>query len=154
MICSPFHSVFRRFVCADSLEICEQATLESQVNWVSLVFTLAALVLLHSIVSGPLPALPEIKDTVRKGAVALRNGPKNSSANCLMWAICVLGSMADGETQPIYDDVLTNVIRSSGRLGNSTAVLEILKKCWSMGDANRLYCNQAMEELDICVLLI
>jgi hypothetical protein len=154
MICSPFHSVFRHFVCADSLEICEQATLESQVNWVSLVFTLAALVLLHSIVSGPLPALPEIKDTVRKGAVALRNGPKNSSANCLMWAICVLGSMADGETQPIYDDVLTNVIRSSGRLGNSTAVLEILKKSWSMGDANHLYCNQVMDELDICVLLI
>ncbi|KAF3010441.1 hypothetical protein E8E14_000884 [Neopestalotiopsis sp. 37M] len=76
----------------DTLGETTEATLESQVNWVSLVFTLAALVLLHSIVSGPLPALPEMKDTIRKGAVALRNGPKNSSANCLMWAICVLGS--------------------------------------------------------------
>ncbi|ETS86726.1 hypothetical protein PFICI_00554 [Pestalotiopsis fici W106-1] len=90
-----------------------EATLESQVNWVSLVFTLAALVLLHTIVSGPQPALPEIKDTVRKGAVALRSGPKTSSFNGLMWAICVLGSMADEETQPVFDDVLTSMVRTS-----------------------------------------
>ncbi|KAJ5450885.1 hypothetical protein N7491_000067 [Penicillium cf. griseofulvum] len=39
----------------------EQETHEAQTSWVTLLFALACVVLLHTIVSGPLPALPEIQ---------------------------------------------------------------------------------------------
>lgn len=137
-----------------SLGATTEAALESQINWVSRVFALAAIVLLHTIMSGPQPNLPEIKDTVMKGAMALRNGPPKCSFNGLTWAICVLGSMADGVSQPTFSNVLTGMIRTSGRLGNSMAVLEVLKKCWSMPNGTRVDCSQLMGELDMCVLLI
>lgn len=104
--------------------------------------------------SGPQPALPEIKDTVMKGGMVLRNGPPKCSFNGLTWAICVLGSMADEVSQPIFSNVLTSMIRTSGRLGNSTAVLEVLEKCWSMPNKTRPDCSQVMYELDMHVLLI
>lgn len=123
-----------------------------QVRWVSRVFALAALVLLHVVVSGPIPTLPEIEDAVARGITAIQSGPCSSRG--LVWAICVIGSMSSGGAQSFFEDLLTGLVRDSGRFGNSAAVLKILRKCWSKQKTSSIDCAAAMSELNMCALLI
>lgn len=128
--------------------------LKPQVRWVSRVFALAALVLLHIIVSGPIPTLPEIRDTVARGIIAVQSGPRTSSSRILVWAICVMGSMSNADDQSFFDDLLTEMVRQSGGFGNSAAVLKILRYCWIKQKTNSIDCAAAMSELNMCALLI
>ncbi|KAH1368819.1 hypothetical protein KXW30_001370 [Aspergillus fumigatus] len=52
---------------------------ESLKDWVTRLFALAALVLLHTTISGPLPALPEIRSAVARSIIALRGRPESYS---------------------------------------------------------------------------
>ncbi|OQD89065.1 hypothetical protein PENANT_c003G05838 [Penicillium antarcticum] len=58
---------------------CAHPGVESSTNWVSRLFAYAALVLLHTIVSGPLPALPEIQSAVSRAIGTLQNRPQGYS---------------------------------------------------------------------------
>lgn len=127
---------------------------ESMSNWVTRLFALACLVLLHTVVSGPLPVLPEIQSAISRSIIALQNKPRTYSLTGSVWALCVIGCMAQPHTRPFFDNLMTDLVRRAGRCGNSATVLKIMRKCWEMQEKTRTDCRIAMSELDIHPILI
>jgi len=122
-------------------------------NWVSHIFALAALVLLHTIVSGPLPALPEIQSAVARSILVLENRPKTYSLTGSVWALCIIACMAQSH-RPFFETLMTGLTRKSGRFGNTATVLKIMRKCWEMQETGRADCQIAMSEMGVHAILI
>ena len=118
------------------------------------IFALACLVLLHTIVSGPLPALPEIQSAVARSITAIQNKPRHYSLTGSVWALCVIGCMAQPHTQPFFENIMVDLVRDSGRCGNSGTVLKIIKKCWEMQKTVRVDCRTTMAEIGVHAILI
>lgn len=137
-----------------TLSVQEQGNHESQTTWVTRLFALACLVLLHTIVSGPLPALPEIQSAVSRSIIALQNRPRTYSLTGLVWALCVLGCMAQPPNQLLFENLMANVVRDSARFGNCGTVLKIMRNCWKMQETGRADCRITMAKMDICAILI
>lgn len=123
-------------------------------NWVTRLFSLAALVLLHSTVSGPLPALPEIQSGVARSIVALHNRPWTYSLTGSVWALCVIGCMAQPHTRSFFENLMSDMVRESGRIGNSATVLKIIRKCWQLQETGRADSRITMREMGIRAILI
>lgn len=123
-------------------------------NWVTRLFALAALVLLHSTISGPLPALPEIQSAVARSMIALQNKPWAYSLTGSVWALCVIGCMAQPHTRYFWENLMSNMVRDSGRIGNSATVLKIVKKCWQLQETGRADSRITMREMGIWAILI
>ncbi|EHK20467.1 uncharacterized protein TRIVIDRAFT_134018, partial [Trichoderma virens Gv29-8] len=127
---------------------------EMNVFWVSRIFALAALVLLHTIISGPLPRLPEIQGAVSRTITTLRARPKSCPANGIVWAMCITGSMAQPTVQQSFETCIKEMLADHGRFGNCSTVLRIMRKCWELQKHGVADCKSAMSEMGICALLI
>lgn len=128
--------------------------MELNVFWVSRMFALAALVLLHTIISGPLPKLPEIQSAVSRTITALQTRPKSCPANGIVWALCITGSMAQPTVQLSFENLMAETLADHGRFGNCFTVLRIMRKCWELQKGGLADCKAAMSEMGICALLI
>ncbi|CAI7641023.1 unnamed protein product [Penicillium bialowiezense] len=104
---------------------------EPQTSWVTRLYALACLVLLHTTVSGPLPALPEIRDTVSRSIIELQNRPRTYSLTGLVWAICVLGCMAQPDGQLCFEDLMVDLID----IGYKTTYLSLNQAVSGNGNA-------------------
>lgn len=122
--------------------------------WVSRMFALAALVLLHTIISGPLPKLPEIRSAVSRTIATLRTRPKSCPANGIVWAICVTGCMAPPTVQQSFESCMKEMLADHGKFGNCSTVLRVMRKCWELQQHGVADCKTAMVEMGICALLI
>ena len=123
-------------------------------NWVTRIFALACLVLLHTIVSGPLPALPEVQSAVARSIVALQSRPKHYSLTGSVWALCVIGCMAQPHVRPFFENLMAELVRGAGRCGNSETVWKIITKCWEMQETARVDSRATMAEMGIHAILI
>ncbi|CAG8127200.1 unnamed protein product [Penicillium salamii] len=129
------------------------AKMEGVRSWVSHLFALAALVLLHTIVSGPLPVLPEIRNVVSRSIAVLETRPKTCPLTGSVWALCIIACMAQPH-QPFFERLMGQLMRESGRFGNTATVQKIITKCWEMQETGRADCRIAMSEMGIHALLI
>lgn len=48
-----------------------------------------------------------------------------------VWALCVIGSMAEEHAQLFFKKVFTDLIEDSGRFGNSLTAFKIVQECWA-----------------------
>ncbi|KAI9151317.1 Trichothecene biosynthesis transcription regulator TRI10 [Paramyrothecium foliicola] len=110
------------------LEICES---NAKVGQITKLFALASLVWLYTVVSGPQPTLPEMRAAVARGIEAIVQVKDAFTLRGAVWALCILGCMAEEESQPFFSDLLTGLIEESGRFGNSSSVLRIVKESWA-----------------------
>ncbi|CAG8423415.1 unnamed protein product [Penicillium salamii] len=127
---------------------------EPQTSWVTRLYALACFVLLHTTISGPLPTLPEIRDTVTRSIIELQNRPRTYSLTGLVWAICVVGCMAQSDQQPLFEDLMADLVRHSARFGNLGTVLKIMRNCWKLQETESADCRITMVKTGICVILI
>lgn len=127
---------------------------EVNVFWVSRIFALAALVLLHSIVSEPQPKLPEIQSVVWRTIDALQARPKSCPANGIIWALCVTSSMAQPAARHFFERFLDDMLVAHGKFGNCSTALRVIKKCWELQQHGPADCRAAMSELGICAIFI
>ncbi|KAH8660648.1 fungal-specific transcription factor domain-containing protein, partial [Tricladium varicosporioides] len=105
--------------------------LEADSHAVNIIFAYAALIYLHTVVSGPSPYTPEIKDNVKKclerfealpGHVLLRS----------CWPFTIAGCMA---TEDLYDKFRGIVARTSAAkhpLGTTWKGLRVMEECWRL----------------------
>ncbi|CAH0014445.1 unnamed protein product [Clonostachys rhizophaga] len=128
--------------------------MKSQANWISHIFALGALVQVHTIVSGPLPYLPEIQRTVQKCIDLLSARPCRCSLQGMVWPLCVLGCMAEPQSQSFFEELVSNMDKEYKGLGNSSTVLQIMRGCWGLQMGGRKDCTAAMSELNIHALLV
>lgn len=138
----------------NALTIDQKESYESQTSWVSRLYALACLVLLHTTVSGPLPALPEIRDPVSRGITELHHRPRAYSLTGLVWAICVIGCMAQPDHQVLLEDLMADLVRHSARFGNLGTVLKIMRNCWKLQKTESADCRITMKKTGICAILI
>lgn len=111
------------------------------------------MVLLHTIVSGPLPALREIRSAVARSVVALQNRPKAYSLTGSVWALCVIVCMAE-QHQPFFESLMVELVRECGRFGNTATVLKIMRKCWDMQKSGPADCRVTMGEMGVYAILV
>ncbi|RFN46451.1 hypothetical protein FIE12Z_9286 [Fusarium flagelliforme] len=102
-----------------------------QATWVSHIFALGSLVLSSTIVSGPWPSLPEIKDTVCETVDILRDWPGSIPLQGLVWPLYIVGCMAEGDHQIYFHSLLSRMSQECGGFGNISTVLKILKSRWN-----------------------
>lgn len=122
--------------------------------YVSHIFALAALVLLHTIVSGPWPSLNEIREAVEKSIILLQRWPKICSARGIVWALCILGCTAETPNQAFFDELMTKLDRESGRFGNIGTVLKLMKQYWDTSTESSESWMHTAFQTGTCVLLI
>ncbi|GFF34816.1 hypothetical protein IFM51744_02574 [Aspergillus udagawae] len=127
---------------------------QSQTDWVSQFFAIAALVLCHSITSGPSLDSPAIQNTVGKALVMLRYKEKSISLTGSVWALCIVGCMVSPPDRPYFESLIVELVHASGGIGNTATVLKIMRKCWEMQQFDEADCRDAMSELEINALLI
>ncbi|VUC29896.1 unnamed protein product [Clonostachys rosea] len=137
-------------LCSTNDETCSK----SHTIWITHIFALAALVQVHTVVSGPLPSLPEIQSTVQRAIDLLTSKPKNCSLQGIVWPLCVIGCMAEPRPQFFFENLISGMATEYRKLGNSSTVLQIMKGCWALQQNGRKDCTSAMSELNIHALLV
>lgn len=131
---------------------------------VTLVFAQAALVYLHTTISGANPALAEIAMSVSATANALqelRAIADSQHLRSLVWPICLAGSMAAEQSlQDFFRGLIQGLGEEALIFGNSGSVFRIMEKCWDyrrgeIHDGER-YCDwtKAMELTGQRILLV
>lgn len=133
---------------------CFQACPRFHTTWITHIFALAALVQVHTVVSGPLPSLPEIQSTVQRTIDLLNSKPETCSLQGIVWPLCVIGCMAEPRLQYFFENLVSGMAAEYRKLGNSSAVLQIMKGCWNLQKQGRKDCTIAMSELNIHALLV
>lgn len=123
-------------------------------TWITHIFALAALVQVHTVVSGPLPSLPEIQITVQRAIDLLNSKPETCSLQGIVWPLCVIGCMAEPHLQYFFENLVSGMATEYRKLGNSSTVLQIMKGCWDLQKQGRKDCTIAMSELNIHALLV
>ncbi|CAH0051350.1 unnamed protein product [Clonostachys solani] len=123
-------------------------------TWITHIFALAALVQVHTVISGPLPSLPEIQSTVQRAIDLLTSKPENCSLQGIVWPLCVIGCMAEPRLQFFFENLVSGMATEYRKLGNSLTVLQIMKGCWNLQQQGRKDCTTAMSELNIHALLV
>lgn len=94
-------------------------------------FASAALIWLYTIVSGPVPSLPEIRNEVAKSMLIIGHIENTCPLRGAVWALSTAGSMAEEHSQPFFTKLFTNLIRESGELGNSVTAFTIVQESWA-----------------------
>ncbi|KAL3420506.1 C6 transcription factor [Phlyctema vagabunda] len=112
---------------------------------ITTVFALGALTYLNVIVSGTLPGLAEIEDTVSKMVEILRRLLELNLINQVIWPFCVAGCLATEEHHAFFanlDSPPPNVMGESivSRQGKA---LEIVRGCWAMRRLGNRLCRWA-----------
>ncbi|RVX70936.1 hypothetical protein B0A52_06093 [Exophiala mesophila] len=122
------------------------------------IFASAALVQLHTIVSGAFPSVLEIQHAVTRTMDALRHIEDDQDMRGLIWPVCLSGCMAQPHQQPFYRDLMRKVIGDSPQeFGNCVTVLQIMETCWEsrlLHPAEEWNWERAMAEMHICGLLV
>jgi hypothetical protein len=126
------------------------------------IFAFAALTYLHTVISGPHAALPEIRSSVANTIEAFRMIPRATLLRNLVWPFCVTGCMAgDGHEEWFGKAMKYADTEGEGCPGNIWKAWEVVKESWRMrqelGDvemAKGVDWVDAMESLGFQILLV
>ncbi|EXJ77214.1 hypothetical protein A1O3_10372 [Capronia epimyces CBS 606.96] len=125
---------------------------------VTRVFASAALVQLHTIMSGAIPSLPEVRGAVDRTIGALEQVRELQDMRGLIWPICISGCMAEPSRQAYFETLVRDILGNSEQdFGNSATILRVMKKCWEsrlLDEDQQWDWKRAMSELNICALLV
>jgi hypothetical protein len=136
--------------------ICTNPTnLKADSEAVNLVFAYAALVYLHTVVSGPSPHTPEIKHNVIRCLERLEALPSRLLIrNC--WPFTIAGCMATEDQYDRFRDVVTRVLVAKDVLGTTWKGLKVMEECWRLRKSEpRVWCwRTTMMKMQMKVLLI
>jgi hypothetical protein len=121
------------------------------------VFACGTLVYLHSIVSGPYPALAEINRAVSMTLDALEAIEDTQMIRGLIWPLCIAACLATPDLRLRFKHVIARVVNVAGDFGNSGSILKIAETCWKLqntDEATGVDWRMAMDELGAYVLLV
>ncbi|WQF82621.1 Putative zn(2)Cys(6) fungal-type DNA-binding domain, fungal transcription factor [Colletotrichum destructivum] len=141
------------------LGVQEKSTAAIASQSVTRVFATAILVQLRAILVNVGEPSEIIHEAVTEVIDALQKVPKGVPIRGMPWPICVAGAMADSEQQSFFENLIEEVLETSGAgFTNCDTVQRILKESWK--DQNQFAVQgiptwrQAMSRLGICALLV
>jgi hypothetical protein len=126
---------------------------------VNIIFAHAALVYLHTVVSGAgNPAIKEIKQNVERCIARIEELP----AHCVIritWPMTISGCMATGgDVQRRFAAVLRRTVERGEQLGSTWKGLKVMEECWRLRveepDGRGWDCRRTMERMGMKILLI
>ncbi|KAF2814347.1 uncharacterized protein BDZ99DRAFT_437239 [Mytilinidion resinicola] len=122
---------------------------------VTRIYAHAASVYLHVMVSGPHPAIPEIRQGVSRTMVSIVALTYPHLIRNLMWPVCIAGCMAEDEHASYWRDLISSVSKEKWSFGYPSKVLEIMEECWRLRKTGAVVdWLAAMENLNMRVLLV
>jgi hypothetical protein len=130
------------------------------VSTVTYIFSCAALVYLHAVVSGGRLGVPEIRQSVAKAVAAFKFIPNSVDLQDLMWPYCMTGCMAINEERDMFRNLINSAGPDAQIFGNIAHVKTILEDCWTGGSGDAKVSDYpcdwraCMAKLDPRVLLI
>lgn len=121
------------------------------------IFATGALVQLHTMSAYYYPDIFQPQSVVERNVAALKDIEDPQMVRGLVWPLCISGSMAEPDQQPIYRSVIQRALNKSREFGNLNALLVIIEKCWEarrLEPEHHVYWKTAMNELDTKLLLV
>ena len=103
------------------------------------IFAHSLLTHLHTIVSGPWPAVPEIQQSVHRAVSAWELCPSAINLKTLAWPYCVSASLALGSQRDLFRRLASDASSSLGRptLGCNVDLRLVVEECWRAFDGRK-----------------
>ncbi|EEY17422.1 conserved hypothetical protein [Verticillium alfalfae VaMs.102] len=98
--------------------------------WITRVFSLAAIALSRTIGIRPSGSNSEVFGIISESINILGAWPRSISLQGLVWPLCIIGCMAEGDQQTFLEDLLNNYVKDTGEAGNGVTILRIIRDCW------------------------
>lgn len=131
-----------------------------KVRLVTRVFATAALVQMYTIVPGYKPDTQTIHESIEDNIAAIRSIRDPQDIRCLVWPICISGSLAiKSKQREFYERTLKSALNRATRdFGNCATLLQILQWCWNSKGENSLAHDgkdwrHAMADIGSCLLV-
>lgn len=118
-------------------------------------FAYASTTYLHVVVSGAIPELPEIRDSVSQTIEEFKEMLHPLEIESLVWPFCVTGCMATEGQRDFFTDLISSAKISGSSSGQTWKAFQIVKECWRLRstDSGNADWKSAMESLGYRVLL-
>ncbi|KUJ10404.1 uncharacterized protein LY89DRAFT_596526, partial [Mollisia scopiformis] len=132
-------------------------------NWVSRrtatvtkAFAYASRTYLHVVVSGAIPELPEIRESVSQTIEEFKRMLHPLEVESLTWPLCVTGCMATEGQRDFFADLMSSAKITESSSGQTWKAFQIVKECWRLRntDSGNVDWKSAMDSLGYRVLLI
>jgi hypothetical protein len=123
---------------------------------VSKLFTLAAIVYLHVVISGAHPDLPEIVQPVSEAISVFKNMSDPTLLQNVVWPFCVTGCLALEEQKDYFRELFAAAEVTESSKGTCGEAFKIIEQCWWRRKTSSYNCDWAliMEQRDQFVMLI
>lgn len=136
----------------------ESMSRRANISAITRIFACAALVYLNVAVYGPLAGHPKIHGTVSRTIAALKELRDPTALGILAWPLCIAGCMAIDWQMDFFRHLSLDFDKLSDvKSGNLKRSFLIMEECWRLrrdGTAETPGWRQAMESLDMKILLI
>jgi C6 transcription factor Pro1 len=122
---------------------------------VNLIFAYAALIYLHTVVSGASPHIVEIKDNVTRCLERLEAlPPRLFLRNC--WPFTIAGCMANEHQHDRFRNLVTRTSAAGQALGTTWKGLKVMEECWRLRKCEPgLWCwKSTMKHMNVKILLV
>ena len=123
------------------------------------IFAHSVLTHLHTIVSGPWPAVPEIQQSVHRAVSAWELCPSAINLKALAWPYCVSASLALGSQRDMFRRLVSEVSPPrEPTLGGNVDLRLVVEECWRGFDGRKsdrdVSCDwkEVMQRLNLSVL--
>lgn len=125
---------------------------------VTRIYGYSTLIFLYTIESGYSPDIPEIHSSVSKTIEAFKALPQAELIRSLSWPLCIAGSMATGDQQTAFLEIVDKAKIKLCAFGSSKHALAIIEECWRMGKSESVLQENidwriAMQNLGLNILL-
>ena len=94
------------------------------------IFALSALTYLNVIVSGPIPELPEITESVTKTVAEFAGLGDARLLRSLIWPFCVTGCLASEEQRSVFRTLILAPDVDTITKGRCMGVFKLMEECW------------------------
>jgi C6 transcription factor Pro1 len=120
------------------------------------IFANCAITYLHVVVSGALPELPEIKESVMNTIRALKLMPDPSEIESLVWPFCITSCLALEGQRNFFEDLISASKINESSCGNLWKAFMVVRECWKMRDRHpgNFDWTAAMDSLGYRILLV
>lgn len=102
------------------------------------IFAHSILIHLHTIVSGSLPGVPEIQQSVDRTISAWKICPSLVNLKLLAWPYCVGASLAVGSQRDTFRELFLEASPKEPALGNYLYLQSVVEECWRAFDERTL----------------
>ena len=106
------------------------SSMQSIQSDITRIFALSALTYLHVVMSGALPELPEIIESVSKTIIAFQSLSDAKLLRNLVWPFFISGCLALERQQPFFQGLLSAAEITPSTVGSRFQAFEIMKECW------------------------